>query len=109
MASVCIELATLDPAAAQDGSRPLEQVADASGIAWGGAIYQMSAAEDGYKVLLVGGAGLTSAQQKWPPLRQECHARLMMKREQIRLSGPMRSACWTDHANVAHEAPYPGR
>ena len=37
MAKHYIELAVLDEAAAVDGSRPLEQVADSSGIAWGAA------------------------------------------------------------------------
>jgi hypothetical protein len=32
----------MDEAAAIDGSRPLEQVADSSGIAWGGCCLQMT-------------------------------------------------------------------
>ena len=31
-----IKLAVMDEAAAMDGSRPLEQIADSSGIGWGG-------------------------------------------------------------------------
>ena len=42
MAQHHIELAVLDEAAAIDGSRPLEQIADSSGIAWGGTCLQMS-------------------------------------------------------------------
>jgi hypothetical protein len=35
MCKLAIELSTMDEASAIDGSRPLEQVADACGIAWG--------------------------------------------------------------------------
>ena len=38
-----IGLSTLDEASAIDGSRPLEQVADACGIAWGSTNVQMTA------------------------------------------------------------------
>ena len=37
-----IELAVFDEASAADGSCPLEQIADASGIAVGGTVLQMS-------------------------------------------------------------------
>ena len=43
MAKHHIELAVMDEAAAIDGSRPLEQVADSSGIAWGSVCMQMTA------------------------------------------------------------------
>ena len=42
MAQQAIEAGCLDEAAAIDGSRPLEQVADASGIGWGGTVLQMN-------------------------------------------------------------------
>ena len=42
MAYHMIELSVMDEAAAIDGSRPLEQIADSSGIAWGGTCLQMS-------------------------------------------------------------------
>ena len=38
MAKRHIEMGVLDEAAAIDGSRPLEQIADSSGIAWGGTV-----------------------------------------------------------------------
>ena len=41
MASSMIELAIFDEAAAMSGRRPLEQIADCSGIAWGGSCLQM--------------------------------------------------------------------
>ena len=37
-----IQIAVLDEAAAMDGTRPLENLADCSGIAWGGSSYQMN-------------------------------------------------------------------
>ena len=46
-----INLAVLDEAAAIDGSRPLEQIADSSGIAWGGALTLMSADMHTLKIL----------------------------------------------------------
>ena len=42
MASQMIELAVMDEAAAIDGSRPLKQIADSSGITWGGTSLQMT-------------------------------------------------------------------
>ena len=42
MAQNCIERAVMDEAGAIDGSRPLEQIADACGYAWGGTIVQMT-------------------------------------------------------------------
>ena len=67
MAKRCIELAVLDEAAAIDGSRPLEQVADSSGLAWGGTNFQMSEDLSTLKVLLMGGKSLTPAQQASRP------------------------------------------
>ena len=43
----CIALAVFDEASAADGSCPLEQVADASGIAVGGTVLQMSRDHEG--------------------------------------------------------------
>ena len=53
-----------------------------------------------FKVLLTAGKGFTPTQQAWPPLVAEAYAQLETKRAQRRLLGPMRSICWTDHANV---------
>ena len=75
-------LASFDEAAAADGSCPLEQIADASGIAVGGS---------------VPGQG---AQQNWPPLIQEAFAQLEVKRATRRTFGSIRTVCWTDHANL---------
>ena len=55
MAKFHIETAVMDEAAAIDGSRPLEQVADASGYAWGGSVFQMSADLERFNVLLMTG------------------------------------------------------
>ena len=41
MAKHHIEMGVMDEAAAIDGTRPLEQIADCSGIAWGGTVLQM--------------------------------------------------------------------
>ena len=46
------------------------------------------------------GKGFTPTQQAWPPLVAEAYAQLETKCAQRRLLGPMRSICWTDHANV---------
>ena len=62
-----IQLSTLDEASAIDGSRPLEQIADACGIAWGSTNVQMTADLTGFNVLLMVGKGFTPAQQAWPP------------------------------------------
>ena len=61
-----IDSAVRDEAAAIDGSRPLEQVADSSGIAWGSACMQMAADLSHFKILMMVGKGLTPAQQAWP-------------------------------------------
>ena len=94
-----IELSVLDEAAAIDGSRPLEQVADACGIAWGSTNVQMVSDLSSFRVLLMVGKGFTPAQQAWPPLTLEGFAQLGGKRAQRKLLGPMRSLNWTDHAN----------
>ena len=99
MAKHNIELAVMDEASAIDGSRPLEQVADSSGIAWGGCCLQMTADLSMFKILMMVGKGLTPAQQAWPPLSLEGYAQLETKRAQRRILGSMRSICWTDHAN----------
>lgn len=94
-----IQLAVLDEAAAIDGSRPLEQIADSLGIAWGGTCLQMAEDLARLKVLMTAGWGLTPAQQAWPPLSLEGYAQLETKRAQRKTLGCMRSLCWTDHAN----------
>ena len=55
-----IELSMLDEAAAIDGSRPLEQVADACGIAWGSTNVQMVSDLSSFRVLLMVRGGPTS-------------------------------------------------
>ena len=76
----CIALAVFDEASAADGSCPLEQVADASGIAVGGTVLQMSRDLSRMKVLMTHSRSLTEAQQNWPPLIQEAFAQLEVKR-----------------------------
>ena len=71
MARRMIRLAVLDEAAALSGERPLEQVADSSGIAWGGTCLQMCADLTKFNVLLTAGKGLTPPQQSWHPLTLE--------------------------------------
>ena len=63
MAVNCIERAVLDEAGAIDGSRPLEQIADACGYAWGSTNLQMTPDLSGFNVLLMVGKGFTPAQQ----------------------------------------------
>ena len=99
MACRMIKLAVLDEAAALSGERPLEQVADSSGIAWGGTCLQMCADLTKFNVLLTAGKGLTPPQQSWHPLTLEGYAQLETKRAQKRVLGSLRSICWTDHAN----------
>ena len=99
MACDMIELAVLDEAAAIDGTRPLEQIADSSGIAWGGTCLQMTKDLTSFNVLMTASKGLTPAQQARPPLTLEGYAQLEMKRAQRKTIGAMRSICWTDHAN----------
>ena len=53
MAADMIELSVMDEAAAIDGSRPLEQIADSSGIAWGGTCLQMSRGLSNFSVLML--------------------------------------------------------
>jgi hypothetical protein len=94
-----IEMGCLDEVAAINGTRPLEQIADSSGIAWGGMCIQMTADMGGFVMLCAAGKSLTPSQQAWDPLSLEGHAQLMMKRYQNKILGYMRSQCWTDHAN----------
>jgi hypothetical protein len=99
LAKHLIELGVMDEAAAMDGSRPLEQVGDSSGIAWGGFTFQMRPDLDGFVPLLAAGKSLTPSQQAWDALTLEGYACLMMKREQNTQLGHMACICWTDHAN----------
>ena len=103
MCKYAIETAVLDEASAIDGSRPLEQVADACGIAWGSTNVQMTSDLTGFRVLLMVGKGFTPAQQAWPALTLEGFAQLGGKRAQNRNLGPMKSICWTDHANLTKQ------
>ena len=95
-----ITLAAFDEAAAADGSCPLEQVADASGIAVGGSVVQMSRDMAKHKVLMTHSKSLTPAQQNWPPLIQEAFAQLEVKRAIRKVFGTVKTLCWTDHANL---------
>ena len=52
-----VHLSTLDEASAIDGRRPLEQIADACGIAWGATHVQMTPDLMGFKVLAMVGKG----------------------------------------------------
>ena len=93
-------LASFDEAAAADGSCPLEQIADASGIAVGGSVLQMTRDLSRVKVLMTHSKSLTPAQQNWPPLIQEAFAQLEVKRATRRTFGSIRTVCWADHANL---------
>ena len=93
-------LAASDEAAAADGSCPLEQVADASGIAVGGSVVHMSRDMAKLKVLMTHSKSLTPAQQNWPPLIQEAFAQLEVKRAIRKVFGTVRTLCCTDHANL---------
>ena len=90
MAGHCILTAVMDEAAAIDGSRPLEQVADACGYAWGSTNLQMTTDLSRFKVLMMVGKSFTPAQQAWPALVLESYAQLMGKRYQRKVLGPMR-------------------
>ena len=103
MAVNCIERAVLDEAGAIDGSRPLEQIADACGHAWGSTNLQMTEDLSRFKVLLMVGKGFAPAQQSWAPLTLEAFAQLAGKRAQRRLLGSMKSINWTDHANFTKQ------
>ena len=98
-----IHLSSMDEASAIDGSRPLEQIADACGIAWGSTNVQMTPDLTGFKVLLMAGKGFTPAQQAWPAITLEGFAQLAGKRAQRKVLGPMRSLNWTDHANMTKQ------
>ncbi|CAJ1420832.1 unnamed protein product, partial [Effrenium voratum] len=69
-----VGLSVLDEAAALSGASPLEQIADASGIAVGGTVVQMSRDLTKLKVLLTHSKSLTPSQQAWAPLVQEAFA-----------------------------------
>eukprot|EP00969_Alexandrium_andersonii_P082622 3641932-Alexandrium_andersonii.AAC.1 len=69
MACNLIKLAVMGEAAAIDKSRPLEQIADSSGIARGGKCLRMSKDLGKFNVLLAAREGLTPARQAWPPRR----------------------------------------
>jgi hypothetical protein len=99
MTQRAIELAVLDEAGAITGERPLEQIADSSGYAVGGSALQMQADLGSFKVLAVHSKGLTPAQQAWAPLSLEGYAQLEVRRAVKKQLGPIKSICWTDHAN----------
>ena len=92
-----ITLAAFDEAAAADGSCPLEQVADACGIAVGGSVVQISRDMVKLKVLMTHSKSLTPAQENWPPLIQDAFAQLEVKRATRKVFGTVKTLCWTDH------------
>ena len=98
-----IHLSTLDEASAIDGSRPLEQIADACDIAWGSTNVQMTPDLSGFKVLMMTGKGFTPAQQAWAAITLKGFAQLGGKRAQKKILGHMRSLNWTDHANMTKQ------
>ena len=95
-----IQLSTMDESSAIDGSRPLEQVADACGFAWGSTCLQMTAYLTRFQVLLIVGKGFTPAQQAWAPLTLEGYAQLMGKRAHRKVLGPR----LLDRPRQRHEA-----
>jgi len=100
MMSKAIELSIFDEAGAIAGLCPLEQIADASGIAVGGTVLQMTRDLSRMKILLTHSRSLTAPQQAWPPLVQEAYAQLEVKRATRKTFGSVRTLCWTDHANL---------
>ena len=103
MCKHAIQLSVMDEAGAIDGSRPLGQIADACGIAWGSTNVQMTPDLTGFRVLLMTGKGFTPAQQAWAAITLEGFAQLGGKRAQKKILGPMRSLNWTDHANMTKQ------
>ena len=103
MAKHCIQVSSLDERAAIDGTRPLEQIADACGFEWGCTHLQMSSDLASMKILMMAGKGLSSAQQAWPTLELDGYAQLMGKRAQNKVLGPMWSIMWTDHSNFTKQ------
>ena len=61
---------------------------------------QMSKDLSRTKILLTHSRSLSEAQQRWPPLIQEAYAQLEVKRATRRVSGTIRTLCWSDHANL---------
>ena len=104
MCRYCVNRVVPDMAAAIDGTRPLEIVADACGYGWGAVSLQMSEDLLTFNVLMIAGGGFTEAQQKWPPLVAEAYAQLMAKRAQKKHLGGGKTILWTDHANVTRAA-----
>ena len=109
MAAHSIQTSSLDEAAAITGDRPLEQIADACGYAWGSTQIQMTEDLSHFNVLLMSGKGFTPAQQVWQPLTLEMYAQLMGKRSWRKLNGTFPCICWTDHANVTRQQVLPSQ
>jgi len=98
-----IELSSLDEASAIEGSRQLEQVADACDIAWNSTNVQMTVELTGFKILMMAGKGFTPTRQAWPAITLAEFAHLAGKRARKRALGPMRSLNWTDHASMTKQ------
>ena len=63
-----------------NGTKPLELIGDACGYGWGGVCIQMNEDMTAFNVLMIVSGGFTDAQQKWPPLKAEAYAQLVVKR-----------------------------
>ena len=49
------------------------------------------------------GKSFTPPQQAWPAITLEGSAQLARKKAQKKILGPMRSVCWTNHANMTNQ------
>ena len=88
-----VEMGVFDEVAAINGTRPLEQIADSSGVAWGGMGVQITEDMSAFAPLCAAGKSLTPSQQDWDALSLEGYAQLQMKRFQRKVLGSMSSIC----------------
>ena len=70
MAAKHVMLAVVDEAAALDGSRPLETIADWSGVGWGAVTVQMAEDLSRFHVLCTASGGAEPGPAGLPPLRR---------------------------------------
>ena len=99
-----VRLDALDEVSALNGSRPLQQVADACKYGWGGSIMQVGADGTTLNVIAMFSGLMTDAQSLWPILSLELYAQLQVARRRRKLLGRIPAECWTDHANVVRVA-----
>ncbi|HIL57533.1 MAG TPA: hypothetical protein EYG39_06465, partial [Rhodothermales bacterium] len=104
MASRLVKLAVLDEVAAITQTRPLEQIADASGYGWGGTVYQLSPDRSRLNVLGQYAGLLTQAQSHWHPRRSEAFAQRQVARARRSHLGRIPAFCWTDHAHLIRDS-----